>query len=190
MNLKLTDEELAFRDELRTFFTTEFPAEIREKVAAGRHLDRDEVVRSQQILNAKGLAVPNWPVEWGGKDWTPVQRNIWLNEMQLVTLAWLAMGSIGEDHPDPAAVTSLRARVIEQYRHPFDQILTSPEARAMLGELDTTFAIIELLGPIVFARLTGLRSIDHDDCTRLVDNFLTAHRTPTPADTAIDIATP
>src|SRR5690606_14598926 len=110
--------------------------------------------------------------------------------VQMTTLAWLAMGSIGEDHPDPAAVTSLRARVIEQYRHPFDQILTSPEARAMLGELDTTFAIIELLGPIVFARLTGLRSIDHDDCTRLVDNFLTAHRTPTPADTAIDIATP
>ena len=110
--------------------------------------------------------------------------------VQMTTLSWLAMGSIGEDHPDPAAVTSLRARVIEQYRHPFDQILTSPQARAMLGELDTTFAIIELIGPIVFARLTGLRTIDHDDCTRLVDNFLTAHRTPTPADTAIDIATP
>ncbi|CDZ89843.1 acyl-CoA dehydrogenase [Rhodococcus ruber Chol-4] len=86
MNLKLTDEELAFRDELRTFFTTEFPAEIREKVAAGRHLERDEVVRSQQILNAKGLAVPNWPVEWGGKDWTPVQRHIWLDEMQLASV--------------------------------------------------------------------------------------------------------
>ncbi|NGP04930.1 acyl-CoA dehydrogenase [Rhodococcus sp. 14C212] len=86
MNLKLTDEELAFRDELRTFFTTEFPAELREKVAAGRHLDRDEVVRSQQILNAKGLAVPNWPVEWGGKDWTPVQRHIWLDEMQLASV--------------------------------------------------------------------------------------------------------
>ncbi len=86
MNLKLTDEELAFRDELRTFFTTEFPAEIREKVVAGRHLERDEVVRSQQILNAKGLAVPNWPVEWGGKDWTPVQRHIWLDEMQLASV--------------------------------------------------------------------------------------------------------
>lgn len=99
--------------------------------------------------------------------------------VQMTTLAWLAMGSIGEDpaapdrrHPDPVAVTSLRARVIEQYRQPFDHILTSPDARAMLGELDTTFAIIQLLGPIVFARLTGLRSIDRDDCARLVDNFL------------------
>src|SRR5690606_31979788 len=31
--------------------------------------------------------------------------------VQMTTLAWVAMGSIGEDHPDPAAVTSLRARV-------------------------------------------------------------------------------
>jgi alkylation response protein AidB-like acyl-CoA dehydrogenase len=29
------------------------------------------------------LAVPNWPVEWGGKDWTPLQHQIWSDEMQL-----------------------------------------------------------------------------------------------------------
>jgi alkylation response protein AidB-like acyl-CoA dehydrogenase len=86
MNLKLTAEELAFRDELHTFYTTEFPAELREKVAAGKSLGKDEFVRAQQILNAHGLAVPNWPVEWGGKDWTPVQRNIWLTEMQLASV--------------------------------------------------------------------------------------------------------
>ncbi|MEE2060259.1 acyl-CoA dehydrogenase family protein [Rhodococcus artemisiae] len=86
MNLKLTAEERAFRDELRTFYTTEFPAELREKVAAGKSLGKDEFVRAQKILNARGLAVPNWPVEWGGKDWTPVQRNIWLTEMQLASV--------------------------------------------------------------------------------------------------------
>ena len=68
MRLRLTEEESAFREEMRTFFTTEVPAEIREKVAAGRHLAKDDFVASQQILNAAGLAVPNWPVEWGGKD--------------------------------------------------------------------------------------------------------------------------
>ena len=35
------------------------------------------------MLNAAGLAVPHWPVEWGGKDWTPLQRHIWREEMQL-----------------------------------------------------------------------------------------------------------
>ncbi|MHA4855126.1 TetR/AcrR family transcriptional regulator [Rhodococcus sp. MSC1_016] len=117
--------------------------------------------------------------------------------VQMTTLAWLAMGSLGDDHtdpdrrqPDPAAVTSLRARVIEQYRQPFDHILTSPDARAVLGELDTTFALIQLLGPIVFARLTGLRTIDHDDCARLVDNFLTTHRTGTAATPPAEGGTP
>ncbi|NLV77768.1 MAG: acyl-CoA dehydrogenase [Rhodococcus sp.] len=86
MNLKLTDEERAFRDELRDFYTTEFPAELRAKVASGQHLTKDDIVRSQQTLNAHGLAVPNWPVEWGGKDWTPIQRNIWLTEMQLASV--------------------------------------------------------------------------------------------------------
>jgi hypothetical protein len=32
---------------------------------------RDDIVTSHAILNDHGLAVPNWPVEWGGKDWTP-----------------------------------------------------------------------------------------------------------------------
>src|SRR5690348_5690737 len=83
MRLRLTEEESAFAAQMRSFFTTEIPAEIREKVAAGRHLDKDDFVTSQRILNAAGLAVPNWPVEWGGKDWTPLQRHIWHEEMQL-----------------------------------------------------------------------------------------------------------
>ncbi|MEE2033517.1 acyl-CoA dehydrogenase family protein [Rhodococcus chondri] len=86
MNLKLTDEERAFRDELRAFFTTEFPASLREKVAAGRPLGKEDYIAGQRLLNSRGLAVPNWPVEWGGQDWTPVQRNIWLTEMQLASV--------------------------------------------------------------------------------------------------------
>ena len=30
--------------------------------------------------------MPNWPVEWGGKDWTPLQRHIWHEEMQLANV--------------------------------------------------------------------------------------------------------
>lgn len=102
--------------------------------------------------------------------------------VQMTTLAWLAIGSIGSGDAghhdlDPGAVTSLRARVIEQYRQSLDRILTAPDARAVLGELDTTFALLQLFGPIVFARLTGLCPIDADDCIQLVDDFLAAHRT-------------
>ncbi|KUI28710.1 acyl-CoA dehydrogenase [Mycobacterium sp. IS-1742] len=83
MQLALTEEEAAFRDELRTFYRTEIPAEIRERSRQGGEVSKDDIVTTHKILNDHGLAVPNWPVEWGGKDWTPVQHQIWLDEMQL-----------------------------------------------------------------------------------------------------------
>jgi alkylation response protein AidB-like acyl-CoA dehydrogenase len=82
MQLELTDEERAFRDELRDFFTTKVPQDIRDTVAAGRELTRDQLVESMQTLNAAGYAVPRWPVEWGGQDWTEVQFHIWHAEME------------------------------------------------------------------------------------------------------------
>jgi alkylation response protein AidB-like acyl-CoA dehydrogenase len=86
MQLALTPEEAAFRDELRNFYRTEIPAEIRERTRAGAEVRRDDIVTSNKILNDHGLAVPNWPVEWGGKDWTPTQQQIWLDEMQLASV--------------------------------------------------------------------------------------------------------
>ncbi|MDP5181966.1 acyl-CoA dehydrogenase family protein [Blastococcus sp. BMG 814] len=83
MRLQLSPELEAFREEMRTFFTTQVPKEIRDKVAAHRHVSKEEYVEAQRALNAAGLAVPHWPVEWGGRDWSPLQRHIWREEMQL-----------------------------------------------------------------------------------------------------------
>ncbi len=82
MRLELSAEDAAFREEMRTFFTTQIPQEIRDTVIAGRELTKEQIVTSQRILNDAGLAVPGWPVEWGGRDWTPLQRHIWHEEMQ------------------------------------------------------------------------------------------------------------
>ncbi|WP_448628265.1 acyl-CoA dehydrogenase family protein [Geodermatophilus sp. URMC 64] len=86
MRLQLSPEDEAFREEMRTFFTTQVPQSIRDTVAAHRHLTKDQYVESQRTLNAAGLAVPHWPVEWGGRDWTPLQRHIWREEMQLAAV--------------------------------------------------------------------------------------------------------
>ncbi|MBF5002350.1 acyl-CoA dehydrogenase family protein [Nocardia sp. BSTN01] len=83
MKLALSPDEVAFRDELRTFFRTEIPAEIRDKVENGRELSREDIVTAHKLLHAKGIAVPKWPVEWGGQNWTSMQRHIWEDEMQL-----------------------------------------------------------------------------------------------------------
>jgi len=83
MRLQLSPEEESFRQEMRTFFTSQIPESTRQAVATHRDLSREQWVESQQILNAAGLAVPHWPTEWGGQDWTPLQRHIWREEMQL-----------------------------------------------------------------------------------------------------------
>ena len=104
MQLQLSPELQAFREEMRTFFTTQVPQEIRDKVAARRHPTKQDFVTTQQILNAANLAVPHWPVQYGGRDWTPLQRHIWREEMQLAHV------------PEPLAFnTSMIGPVLAQF---------------------------------------------------------------------------
>lgn len=82
MDLSFTAEERAFRAELREFFHTAIPDRIRRKLREGLHASKDDQIESQRILNARGIAVPHWPVEWGGQSWTAVQTYIYLEELQ------------------------------------------------------------------------------------------------------------
>ena len=82
MQLELSDEMKAFREEMRTFFTTEVSEEIRTTVKEHGELTKDQIVESMRTLNAAGLAVPHWPEEWGGRDWSDLQRHLWHEEMQ------------------------------------------------------------------------------------------------------------
>lgn len=82
MYLQLTPRELAFRDEVRAFLSSSVPQDISDKLLNDRRLSKEDIVRWQQILNARGWAVPHWPVEWGGTNWTAVERYIFREEMQ------------------------------------------------------------------------------------------------------------
>lgn len=96
----------------------------------------------------------------------------------VTTLAWLALGptTMKADADDHRASGALRARVIDQYRQPFDVLLQSGQARAELDDFDLELALCQLVGPLAFARLTGFRTMTHDDCTKIVDDFLVAHQ--------------
>jgi alkylation response protein AidB-like acyl-CoA dehydrogenase len=83
MELALSKADRAFAERMRAFFTSEIPADIRDRLARGLHPTKEDIVTSQRILNAHGLAVPHWPLEWGGQDWTPLQRHLWSEEMTL-----------------------------------------------------------------------------------------------------------
>lgn len=82
MDLAFTPEELAFRDEMRRFFREKIPEAIRARAARGEHLAKEDIITAQRIMNAHGLAVPHWPEQWGGRNWTPVQLYFYQDEMQ------------------------------------------------------------------------------------------------------------
>ncbi|NMF98835.1 acyl-CoA dehydrogenase family protein [Aromatoleum toluolicum] len=80
MDLNYSDEELVFRDEIRSWLAANLPQDLREKVETYAELTRDDLMRWHRILAQKGWVAPSWQKEWGGTDWTPVQRNIFEEE--------------------------------------------------------------------------------------------------------------
>lgn len=81
MDLRFTEEEEAFRREVRGFIQASLPGAIHRKMLEHRSLAKEEVVQWQRILNARGWATPSWPKEWGGPGWNAVQRYIFLDEL-------------------------------------------------------------------------------------------------------------
>ena len=83
MNLDFSAAECAFRAEVRDFVRTQLPPAIRDKVANGLHLTRDEHVLWQRTLHARGWGGPGWPKAFGGPGWSPVEQYIFEEECAL-----------------------------------------------------------------------------------------------------------
>ena len=94
MDLDFSTEELAFRDEVRQFLASQLPADIRDRISRGDHsYVRDDTIRWQKILHAKGWGAPAWPVEFGGTGWSKTQQYIFETECSLADApAQLAFG--------------------------------------------------------------------------------------------------
>jgi len=80
MELILTPEEEAFRQEVRAFVTAEVPEELRRKTMTGFRLSKEEHVTWQKKLFEKGWVAPGWPVEHGGTGWTPMEKHLFEEE--------------------------------------------------------------------------------------------------------------
>jgi len=81
MDLAYAPEVIAFREALRAFIRRELPPEVRAKLEQGRALEKAEIVDWQRRLNRRGWATPSWPKEAGGPGWSPVQRQIFMDEI-------------------------------------------------------------------------------------------------------------
>jgi len=80
MQLQEQPENQAFRIEVREFVAAHLPAEIRERVLNFQRVGREDYVRWQKILHARGWGAPGWPAEHGGAGWNARQRTIFEEE--------------------------------------------------------------------------------------------------------------
>jgi len=98
MNVSFSADELEFRDQVRAFFRDEMPDGIAEKQRLGIPLGRDDFIAFQKALFHKGWAGYNWPVDYGGTGWTPVQKYIFgieLAEAQAPGIITFGLGMVG-----------------------------------------------------------------------------------------------
>lgn len=74
MDLRFTQQELAFQQEVRDFLNASLPEHISEAVRSGAELPREIIQEWHEILGRKGWLGTTWPKEYGGPGWTPVER--------------------------------------------------------------------------------------------------------------------
>jgi len=81
MDINFSAEDLAFRDEVRDFFATEFDAETAKQLSGVQTESyKPGIVKWQKKLNAKGWIAPGWPKEYGGTGWSATQKFIYETE--------------------------------------------------------------------------------------------------------------
>lgn len=80
MDMSYTPEQIAFREEVRTWIREAMPPEIKKKAENFQSFDPPETMVWHKVLAKKGWVAPNWPEEHGGTGWDVAQRSIFGEE--------------------------------------------------------------------------------------------------------------
>src|SRR2546425_4730717 len=79
MELDLSSEDAAFRDEVRAFIAENYPQEMRVPNPE-TDLTKEQMLPWHRILHKKGWIAPLWPKEYGGPGWSITTRFIFQQE--------------------------------------------------------------------------------------------------------------
>jgi len=79
MDMNFSPEEVAFRDEVRTFIADSYPKDLKSRRTRGE-MTKEDILTWHRILYKKGWVVPHWPTQYGGTGWSITQRFIWNEE--------------------------------------------------------------------------------------------------------------
>lgn len=80
MRLEYSEEDLAFRQEVRSFLEERLPSHVAERTKAGLGLEKEDYLNWQRTLLEKNWVAHSWPVEHGGSGFTPFQKHIFEEE--------------------------------------------------------------------------------------------------------------
>ena len=82
MDLALSSQDEAFRDEVRRFLDENLGADLREagRKTGGVFADFEAGLRWHRALARHGWSAPTWPQEYGGTGWSATQRYIFARE--------------------------------------------------------------------------------------------------------------
>ncbi|KAA0911235.1 acyl-CoA dehydrogenase family protein [Pusillimonas sp. ANT_WB101] len=80
MDIQYTSDQLAFRDEVRTFLAQHLSKDVQRKVMNDQPISKEERQGWQRTLYQQGWGAPAWPVEYGGTGWDAIQRHIFEEE--------------------------------------------------------------------------------------------------------------
>ena len=81
MNIDFNKEDTAFKKQVEDFINQNLDKELQNKIYNGEKPSKNEVIDWQIKLNKKGWLAPDWPLEYGGCDWTPTKKYIFEQEM-------------------------------------------------------------------------------------------------------------
>ncbi len=83
MDLTFTEEEEAFRREVRAWIQDAMPEDMRARAEGAGGFTPEDSANWHRILYKKGWVAPHWPKEVGGTGWDAARRFIFNEEMEL-----------------------------------------------------------------------------------------------------------
>ncbi|HTO01082.1 MAG TPA: acyl-CoA dehydrogenase family protein [Microthrixaceae bacterium] len=148
MNLDLTAEELAFREEASTWLRDNLPTEARPP--EGQEM-REFDLAWQRTLYDGGWAGINWPTEYGGRGLTDIQQMIWYEEFAKANPPFTLNNSctfVGNLHGGPTIIVNGDEEQKSTYlpkilkgEHVWCQGFSEPGAGSDLASLNTKAVI-------------------------------------------------
>ena len=97
MDLNIPSEMEQFRMEMRAFIREAIPEAMAQREREGWQPSEQDLREWMRILSEKGWSQPDWPTEYGGAGWTPLQSYIFEDECAAANaphISWRAGSSL------------------------------------------------------------------------------------------------